>query len=182
MPLSLVVSGPLRLIASWPRGSSVHTKTNSRLSRGINKLFIIPFDFDRESIEALSKACSRVIPAVQQDVDGNAVGKNADEVLNTTAAMLQQAKKQRRGQRALSQSLEYLKAGMKRGFVQDAVKTFGSAEMVELGKRALSSDDQEAKDVLLERVRMASVEFLSHSLPNIQILKNRLVIQKTKKN
>ena len=122
-----------------------------------------------DTVQDAKDAVTTFQTAAEQDVDTDSVAKNADEVLTTTAALLTQAKKQRRGQRALSQSLEYLKEGMKRGLVQDAVKTFGSAEMIALSKEAYSTNDQETKDILLEKVRVASVEFLSNSLPNIEI-------------
>ena len=117
----------------------------------------------------VEEAMGKANEMVSQDVDLEYVSKNADEVLENTSTLLVQARKQRRGQRALSQSLELLRTGMSKGYVQDAVKTFGSAEMVALGKKALTDGDQVAKDALLEQVRCASVEFISSTLPNVEI-------------
>jgi hypothetical protein len=118
---------------------------------------------------SVEDAVAKANEIANQNVSKEEISKNADDVLDNTSNLLAQAKKQRRGQRALSQSLVFLRTGMKQGYVQDAVKTFGSEEMVNLGKKAWLSKDKQDKDNLLESVRVASINFISSSLPNVEI-------------
>jgi hypothetical protein len=117
--------------------------------------------------ETAKDATLRASKALAQDIDKDAVADGADKTIEQSAEYLQRARATREGHHILNHSLTYLKEGMKQGLVQDVVRNFGSAEMVDLGKRAIADEDARAQ--FLEKVRLAGVDFLSKSLPSVQI-------------
>ena len=117
--------------------------------------------------ETAKDATVRASMALSQDLDKEAVARQADSAIEQSFEYLQRARTSRKGQQIVEASLTYLKEGMEKGIVQEVVKKIGSETMVDLGKRAIS--DEAARKQFFENVRLAGVDLLSKSLPSIQI-------------
>lgn len=119
------------------------------------------------AVETAKSVTTKASETLSKDLDKAEAAKITDASLETGVDYLKDLQSSGQGQQLLRSTISFLQNDMSRGLVKDIVKSLGSADTVELGKKAVT--DEDARNKFLDRIKVSGTELFSKSLPGIQI-------------